>query len=153
MGTGVHQALKLIREYNITATPTVWRLYRIAYGEGLILRYFPFRGRIEGSYLRTPDGIAILTLQSGLPPGYLKHVLAHGLGFHLIHRGPGTYIHGVVETDLDGHIRDFAATLLVPPGALKNLGGQIPPHEIARLAGIPYSLACWRVDLAGRYRV
>lgn len=134
MGTGVRQALRLIRDYNITATPTVWRLYRIAYGEGLILRYFPFRGRIEGSYLRAPDGIAILTLQSGLPRGYLKHVLAHGLGFHLIHRGPGTYVHGVVETDLDGHIRGYVGFNGPPnkrPGTLPMPGP--PANWISKL--------------------
>jgi len=151
MRTGVTHALRLVEKYQITYLPTVYALYKIAYKEGLLVRYFPYKGRIKGSYLMTPDGIGLLTVSSGLTEAYIKNVLAHCLGYHYLHAVPGIHIYGDFETGLDSRVKDFAAILLVPPHSLKSMGKLVAAHEIAQLTGIPYPLACLRIDLANKY--
>ncbi|MEW6770653.1 MAG: hypothetical protein AB1330_04595 [Bacillota bacterium] len=153
MNTVVDQVLNIVQKYHITTFPSAYTLRRIALEEGLILGDFPFRGRIKEVFIRTSDGIALLTLKSGLPESELKHAFAHGLGHFFFHKDPGIYILGILRTGLEAQAEDFAALLLVPPASLKESGQEIPAQEIARLAQIPYRLACRRIALARRYGV
>jgi hypothetical protein len=143
--------LNIVKKYYITTFPNAYILRRIALEEGLILGDFPFRGRIKVVFIKTSDGITLLTLKSDLPESELKHALAHGLGHFFFHKDPGIYILGILRTELEAQAEEFAALLLVPPASLKESGQEIPAQEIARLRHIPYRLACLRVELAKRY--
>jgi hypothetical protein len=83
----VDQVLNIVQKYHITTFPTAYILRRIALEEGLILGDFPFRGRVKEVFIRTSDGIALLTLKSGLLESELKHAFAHGLGHFFFSQG------------------------------------------------------------------
>ncbi|WP_143288650.1 ImmA/IrrE family metallo-endopeptidase [Calderihabitans maritimus] len=151
MNTGMVQALKVVEAYNLHTFPNLHCLRNLARQEDIIIGSFPFKGRITETYIRTPDGIALLTVKRGLPEAELKHALAHGLGHHFLHKAPGIYVQKILESRLEEDAEDFAAVLLVPPAALKSMGKRISPREMAHLSRIPYPLACRRADLAEKY--
>lgn len=58
----------------------------IARRERILVRTYPFRGRIKERYICSPDGIALLTIRTGLIEEEAALAIAHGLGHHFLHR-------------------------------------------------------------------
>ncbi|MGB9803088.1 hypothetical protein [Desulfofundulus sp.] len=147
MNSAVQLALALIKKYHLERPPGVYQLYRIAKSEGIVLTSFPFKGRVRGRYLRTGDGIAILTVKKGLSRPELKHMLAYGLGQHFMNASSGLYVHGYTAGEKENAAEDFAALILLPPGACRVVGGFQEIHQVAGAFHIPPSLVRRRFDL------
>lgn len=75
------QAEKVIDQYQISDSVSLGKLMEICRGEGIVVMHYPLQGRIMERYIRTPDGISLLTIRSGVTQeADLKHYFAHGLG-------------------------------------------------------------------------
>lgn len=128
MNSAVQLALALIKKYRLEGPPGVYQLYRIARSEGIILTRFPFKGRVRARYVRTGDGIALLTVKKGLTRPELKHMLAYGLGQHCLNVTSGIYVDGLTgRGEEENAAEDFAALLLLPPGT-GSAGGGLPEY-------------------------
>lgn len=128
MNSAVQLALALIKKYRLEGPPGVYQLYRIARSEGIILTRFPFKGRVRARYVRTGDGIALLTVKKGLTRPELKHMLAYGLGQHCLNVTSGIYVDGLTgRGEEENAAEDFAALLLLPAGT-GSAGGGLPEY-------------------------
>ncbi|MQL53255.1 hypothetical protein GFC01_13505 [Desulfofundulus thermobenzoicus] len=151
MNSAVRLALALIQKYCLEGPPGVYQLYRIAGSEGIILTRFPFKGRVRGRYMRTGDGIALLTVKKGLSRPELKHMLAYGLGQHCLNVTSGIYVDGLSgKGEEENAAEDFAALLLLPPGTVSAVGGFQGIHEVADAFHVPAPLVRRRFDLEER---
>lgn len=111
----VRQVFALLQKYHLNKPPGSYLLYKMAKREGIIVKRYPFQGRILARYVQTGDDIALLTLKRGLPRTEFKHMLACGLGQRCLKIANGVYVHGLPgETEVE----DFAALLLLPPGTI-----------------------------------
>ena len=72
-------------------------------------------------YICTTDNIAIITINEGVLNSELKHLTAHALGHHFLHKGSYAYMNNIVLDKQENQAEEFAAVLLVPPLALKKL--------------------------------
>lgn len=151
MSSAVQLALALIKKYRLEGPPGVYQLYRIARSEGIILTRFPFKGRVRARYVRTGDGIALLTVKKGLPRPELKHMLAYGLGQHCLNVTSGIYVDGLTgRGEEENAAEDFAALLLLPPGTGSAGVGFQEIHEVADAFHIPAPLVRRRFNLEER---
>lgn len=149
MNSAVQRALALIKKYRLEGPPGVYQLYRIARSEGIILTRYPFKGRVKGRYVRTGDGIALLTVKRGLSRPELKHMLAYGLGQHCLNITNGIYIHGFTAEEKENAAEDFTALLLLPPGTFNTWGLQFI-EEAANAFHVPVPLVRRRLHLEER---
>jgi len=141
----VSRALEVADKYSLTHPPSVRDLIDILDDQDIIFLQFPFRGRLMERYTKTPDGISVLTVKSGLEEPDLKHMIAHGLGHHFLHGGNRAYMHGLFEDKLEAQAEDFAAILLLPPEAIRECPGD--GRALAAWARVPEKVAWRRVGL------
>ena len=142
----LHRALAVIEKYHLHRPPRPHSLCHIYKIEGILLKFYPFRGSLSRTYIRTPDGIELYTVKSGLPPAELKSALAHGLGHSFLHGSPGTYIYGLTEEEVEDQADDFASLLLIPPGSLRE-GCRRDIQKLAEEFCVPLSLTQRRLQL------
>lgn len=145
MRYAVRRALEVLEKYRVLHPPGVRDLVEVADSEGITLLAFPFRGRVLERYARTPEGIPVLLVKSGLDEPDLKHMLAHGLGHHFLHAGNRSFMYGLFRDKLEAQAEDFAALLLVPPGAMREFSGDA--RALAAWARVPEEVARRRVGL------
>lgn len=145
------RALEVVDKYSLIHFPTINDLIDILDDQNIIFLQFPFRGRLMERYTKTPDGISILTVKSGLEEPELKHMIAHGLGHHYLHGGNRAYIHGLFEDKLEAQAEDFAALLLFPPKAIMECSGD--GKVLAALARVPERVAWRRIMLREVYNL
>jgi len=133
----IDQARAVIARYNLNSGEVTSRkLLEICDAENILVRQFPLRGRVMERYIRTPDGISLLTIRSGVcREGYLKHYIAHGLGHHFLHGGNYAYLHGLWLDKQEAEAETFATVLLIP---------RVPAgcvYDVARVARVPLRVA------------
>lgn len=151
MSIEIFHALNFIEKYNVTVLPDFPILHNICTYEGLVIKFYPFSGRIKAIYHTTADQIELIAIKKGLPEPHLKHLLACVLAHRLLSQPSTTssYVKvlGFSEYYFDVKAENFAALFLVPPPALAGICEQVSACEISRLARIPKSLAKRRVDI------
>ncbi|QNB45878.1 ImmA/IrrE family metallo-endopeptidase [Thermanaerosceptrum fracticalcis] len=114
--------------------------------ENIIFYTFPFQGRLKERYIATNDEITQIAVKESIDIAQEKHMIAHALGHHFLHRGNYAHIDGIVQDKQENQAEDFAAVLLVPPSILKKFRPTWS-FQIAEECNIPLSLAERRIRI------
>jgi len=158
LGLGIDRGILTVDKYQITSPPDINVLQGIFQQEGIIINYFPFCGNINAIYVRTLDGIEMLTIKSNLTEIQIKCLLAYGYAYRALNQpfNPCTHVKVIknyLEYEIDTEAEDFTAILLVPPLALSITDSHIPACKICSIANVPESLALRRIEIANKYSI
>lgn len=153
MNITIRKALKVLKNFGLLYNiPDFYKIKKIIHRENIIFCRFPFKGRLKERYICTPDNIAVITINEGVSSCELKHLTAHALGHHFLHKGNHAFVNNAILDKQENQAEEFAAIILVPPPALI----KIKPVSIYELAGecdIPIDLAERRMRIFKRHGV
>ncbi|WP_027718811.1 hypothetical protein [Desulfovirgula thermocuniculi] len=155
MAPFLERALELIAKHRLQEPPGAFRLFRMARAEGILVSRYPFNGRIAGTYIRSTDGIALITVKRGLAEPQLKRALAFGLGLHCLGAPAGVCLDGLIAGEDEDAAEDFAALLLLPhlaPAFRAARPGRDFLQEAARVFRVPVPLVHRRLLLEEQLR-
>ena len=155
MRMAVIHALEVLDKYGLTeAQIDLDHLTEIANSEGIIRHWFTFKGRLRERYLVSEDGIPLIAIASYLKaPGAwalaeLRHLSAHALGHHFMHRGSYLYVDSVMQCKKEEQADSFAAVALISPHQLMlNSGPWTRAKDLADIFMVPLKLAEKRVKI------
>ena len=85
-------------------------------------------------------------IDESLPPDWRRWLTAHAIGHHVLHTGTSLYLESwqwVSQLKSERQAEEFAAGLLVPPGAVADGSGE---SAIARRCNIPREKAHWALS-------
>jgi len=66
MGYVLDQARKVIEKYGLGEEVSMRKLLEICDCENILVKRYPLRGRVMERYIRTQEGIPLLTIRSGI---------------------------------------------------------------------------------------
>ena len=103
-------------------------LRRLASELGLAVVFFPFRGRIKEAIIDRTIGVL-----PGLPRPWFRWYVAHAIGHHVLHVGPGFYLQSwqwVSHAKAERQAEEFAAALVAgPDGWQRSARELVIPHS------------------------
>lgn len=153
MNTAIKKALEVLRTFGLLSlSPDFQHISTIIDKENIIFTTFPFKGRLKERYICTNDGIALITVDNFLNPVEIKHLTAHALGHHYLHKGSYAFINNIVLDKQEYQAEEFAAVLLVPPSVLQKIK-PATAYELAEECDIPVHLAERRLRIYEKYGV
>ena len=121
MNIAIRKALKVLDTYGLSSSfVTFQHISTILDNEGILLNTFPFKGRLRERYICTEDGIAQITIKDCIDTPEAKHLIAHALGHHFMHKGSYAFIDNIVLDKQERQAEDFAAVLLAPPKSISS---------------------------------
>ncbi|SMB95555.1 protein of unknown function [Desulfonispora thiosulfatigenes DSM 11270] len=147
MNIAIKKALAVLENYGLLSCVLTFRqIQSILDSENIIFNNFSFNGRLKERYISTGDGISIITINGDAETQDAKHLTAHALGHHFLHKGNYAYIDNIVLDKHENQAEDFAAILLVPPLALSK-SKPSTTIELTELFEIPLHLAERRLKI------
>lgn len=153
MNVAIKKALEVLVLHGLSSSYIdIRQITSIIDKEFIIYNNFPFKGRLKERYICTSDGIAQISIMTDSDIPEKKHLIAHALGHHYLHKGNYAYIDDISLDKQEKQAEDFAAMLLVPPDALK----QSRPSTVEALAeefSIPIKLAIRRLNIYKQVKI
>lgn len=147
MNIAIHKALKVLDTYGLSSSIiTFQHISIIIDNEEILLNTFPFKGRLRERYICTEDGIAQITIKAGIDALESKHLIAHALGHHFLHKGSYAFIDSIILDKQERQAEDFAAVLLAPPKTISSIQPKTT-YQLASDYEIPMFLAETRMNI------
>jgi Zn-dependent peptidase ImmA (M78 family) len=153
MNVAIKKALEVLELHGLLDSYVDFQqLSTILDKENIIFYTFPFQGRLKERYIATNDDITQIAVKESIDIAEEKHMIAHALGHHFLHRGNYAHIDGIVQDKQENQAEDFAAILLVTPQMLEKLR-PLGVHQIALEFNVPLSIAERRMRIFEMYGI
>lgn len=153
MNIAIKKALEVLETYGLLSSIVDFQhISAIIDKENIIFSMFPFKGRLKERYICTKDNIVLITIHEEVGTPELKHLTAHALAHHFLHKGSYAYINDIVLDKQENQAEEFAAVLLVPPSVLQKIK-PATAYELAGECDIPIRLAERRLRIYEKYGV
>lgn len=141
------KALEVLDRHGLSDfNPDFQQISTLLDNEKILFNTYPFRGRLKERYLCSEDGIAQISIINNCTIYEQKHLIAHALGHHFLHKGNYAYIDGIVEDKQEFQAEVFAAVFLVPPNEYARIHSSFS-FELAEECEIPLQLAEKRLQI------